>query len=149
MSVSQKCQYALRAVFELAKREGSGPAKIADIAEAQAIPARFLENILGQLKQGGFVESRRGAEGGYLLSRQSRDLTIGEIMRHVDGPFQPVACMGERGRRACKLFGSCVFLPMWEKAGAALSGVYDNTTFSDLLREEQDRIRSTALCYSI
>lgn len=59
MNVSQKCQYALRAVFELAKRRGEGPTTVADIAKAQAIPAKFLELILGQLRQGGFTESRR------------------------------------------------------------------------------------------
>ena len=63
MLVSQKCQYALRALFELAKRNGEGPVKIAAIAKAQAIPPRFLEVILSQLKQGSFVESQRGSEG--------------------------------------------------------------------------------------
>ncbi len=73
MLVSQKSQYALRAVFELARRNGGLPVKIADIAEAQAIPQRFLEVIMNQLKQGGFVESRRGKRGGYLLARSAGD----------------------------------------------------------------------------
>ena len=69
MMLTQKCQYAMRAVFELAKREGRGPVKINEIAEAQAIPQRFLENILNQLRQGGVVESRRGKEGGWPARR--------------------------------------------------------------------------------
>ena len=69
MSVSQKCQYALRAVFELASRETHDPVKIAKIAESQKIPQKFLELILSQLKQGGFLGSRRGADG-LLLRRQ-------------------------------------------------------------------------------
>lgn len=68
MSVSQKCQYALRAVFELARRRGEKPTSIREIAEAQAIPAKFLELILTQLRKGGLVESRRGIHGGYLLA---------------------------------------------------------------------------------
>ncbi len=68
MVLSQKSQYAVRAVFELAKKEGSGPVKAANIAAAQFIPVRFLENILGQLRQAGIVESVRGKEGGYRLA---------------------------------------------------------------------------------
>ena len=69
MSVSLKCQYGLRALFELARRAGNGPTRIQEIAEAQAIPPRFLENILNQLRRGGFVESRRGKAGGFVLAR--------------------------------------------------------------------------------
>ncbi len=69
MILSQKSQYAVRAVFELAKRHGAGPVAAARLAEAQYIPLRFLENILGELRQAGFVESVRGKEGGYRLSR--------------------------------------------------------------------------------
>ena len=76
--VSQKCQYAIRATFELARRNGRGPIKIGEIAEAQAIPVRFLEVILNQLRQGGFVQSRRGAGGCYLV-RQPEEIKVGEI----------------------------------------------------------------------
>ncbi|KKL10688.1 hypothetical protein LCGC14_2553300, partial [marine sediment metagenome] len=93
MNVSQKCQYALRAVFELAKRQGRGPTTISDVAEAQAIPPRFLELILGQLRQGGFVDSRRGPRGGYLLPVTSPALTIGQIIEFIDGPIAPVRCV--------------------------------------------------------
>jgi len=92
MQISQKCQYALRAVFELARRPREAPVKVGDIAEAQAIPPRFLEIILNQLKRGGFVESRRGASGGYSLARSPDELTMGEIIRFVEGPFKPVSC---------------------------------------------------------
>ena len=90
MQLSQKCQYAIRAVFQLAKEHGGGPIKIADVAEAQAIPPRFLELILGELKQGGFTESRRGKRGGYLLARPPAQITVGDIIRFVEGPLGPV-----------------------------------------------------------
>jgi len=77
MLVSQKAQYALRAVFELARRHGKGWVKISDIADTQAIPIRFLEVILGQMKQAGFVVSRRGTEGGYMLAVAPGELTVG------------------------------------------------------------------------
>lgn len=91
--VSQKCQYAIRAAFELSRRYGQGPVKIGDIAEAQAIPLRFLQVILNQLRRAGFVESKRGADGGYLLARQPDRVTAGDIVRFVEGPLVPIACM--------------------------------------------------------
>lgn len=147
--VSQKCQYALRAVFELAKHYNQGPMKIGDVAKAQAIPARFLEVILSQLKQGGFVESRRGNDGGYLLIRPPQGLTAGEIIRFVEGPLGPVMCVTTNGDDHCPLHGSCVFLPMWEKARDAMSEVYDSATLQDLLEDEARMRGRMAPTYSI
>lgn len=147
--VSQKCQYAIRAVFELAKRYGQGPVKISDIAEAQAIPLRFLEIILNQLKHVGFVQSKRGAEGGYLLARQPDRLTIGEILLCMEGPQVPVACMTDRGARLCSLHGKCVFLGMWTRAAQAVSDVYDRTSFQDLVDDETRMCNAASLTYSI
>ena len=138
MFVPQKAQYALRAIFELAKRSGRSPVKIADVAEAQAIPPRFLEVILNQLKQAGFVESRRGSEGGYMLSRQPADLSVGDVMRFMQGDMSPVDCIAGRSRSRCPLYGSCVFLPMWQRAGKAISDVLDGTSFKDLLEKEKE-----------
>ncbi len=135
MLVSQKCQYALRAVFELAKRNGGEAVKIGDIAQAQAIPARFLEIILGQLKQAGFVESKRGAEGGYFLVRPPGQLSVGEVLRFVEGPIGPVACVAGDSGEKCTLQGECVFMPMWKKAQKAMADVYDTTTFENLVDE--------------
>ena len=131
--VSQKCQYAIRAVFELAKRKGGGPVKISDIAEAQAIPPRFLEVILNQLRRAGFVHSRRGATGGYFLVRQPESMTVGEIVRFVEGPLAPVACMTDKSAGACALDGNCAFIGMWRRVAAAISEIYDGTSFQDLV----------------
>ena len=149
MSVSQKCQYSLRAVFELAKHYGEGPLKIADIAERQAIPTRFLEVILNQLKQAGFVESRRGSMGGYTMARLPSRLTTGEVIRYIEGPLSPVQCMSATNEDQCPFQGDCAFMPMWERARAALSQVYDTTTFEDLLEEEKSRHRQYVPNYSI
>lgn len=83
MLISHRCQYALRAIFELAKRSNQGPVKIAQIAEVQAIPVRFLEVILSQLKQGRFVASRRGNRGGYILAYSPAELTVGAVIRFM------------------------------------------------------------------
>ena len=137
MRVSQKCQYALRAIFELAKRNGQGPVKIAEIAEVQAIPPRFLEVILSQLKQAGFVDSQRGNEGGYFLTRKPAELSVGDIIRAVHGSIAPVNCVsGDKGDNKCPLYGDCVFLPMWKDAQQAVLDVYDNTTFDMLVERD-------------
>ena len=149
MFLSQKCQYALRAIFELAKRSGQGPVKIAEIAEAQAIPVRFLEVILSQLKQAGFTTSQRGSTGGYLLIRSPGELTVGEVIRFMQGPFGPVECVAGVSRGKCPLYGNCAFLPMWEKAQKAVSDVYNNTTFQGLVDQEKERSGKRAICYSI
>lgn len=139
MFVSQKCQYALRALFELAKQQGKGPVKIADIAEAQAIPIRFLEVILSELKQGRFVESRRGKAGGYLLAVQPERVTVGDVVRFVEGPLGPVGCVEDETpvEGVCPLHGHCVFVAMWGRVQRAVSEVYDKTTLEDLIEEEK------------
>ncbi len=149
MPISQKCQYAVRSVFELAKRQGTGATKISDIAEAQAIPARFLENILNHLKGGGFVESVRGKDGGYLLARSAKELTVGEIVRFMEGSLSPVECTAVGQKGACSMYGRCVFLSLWKRAQDALEGVYDGTTFEDLVLQETKERENCVLDFSI
>jgi Rrf2 family protein len=136
MLISQKCQYALRGVFELARRHGDKPVKIAEIAEAQAIPPRFLEVILGELKQAGFVESRRGADGGYRLIRPPESLSVEEVIRFIEGPIGPVHCVRNDSDDRCPLRGSCVFMSMWRRVQDAMTDIYRNTSFQDLLNED-------------
>ena len=140
MQVSQKCLYALRAIFELAKRKDEGPTKIADIANTQAIPLRFLESILSQLKQAGFVESHRGSNPGYVLIRSPEDLTVGEVIGFVEGPIGPTACLiGKSEVNKCPLSSHCIFMGMWEEVRDAISSVYNRTTISDLVRRENEQ----------
>lgn len=138
MNVSQKCQYALRAIFELSRRQGNGVTPISALAEAQAIPSRFLEQILGQLRQGGFVESRRGVRGGYRLVAPPEQLTVGQIIEFIDGPLTIVRCLGHSGT-ACRLTGHCAFTDLWERARRALTEVYHRTSFQDLVRQHEQR----------
>ncbi|NQU76742.1 MAG: Rrf2 family transcriptional regulator [Planctomycetes bacterium] len=149
MNISRKCQYALRAVFELAKRSVGNPTTVGEIAEAQAIPLKFLEFILGELRHGGFVESRRGIHGGYLLAVAPGALSVGDIIRFVDGPFTPVRCVaGDKGTD-CPLHGNCAFMGMWRRAGDAVAEVYDSTTVQDLIDEEQAACSEYVASYCI
>lgn len=149
MGVTQKCQYALRALFELAKREGSGSARAADIAKSQAIPKRFLEVILHQLRQGGFVEATRGKEGGFYLARPARSIIVGEIIRFVDGPIRLVDCSQDKPSFPCPLIGNCVFQELWDDARQALEQVYDTKSLIDLVDMERQLFEQGGLNYTI
>ncbi|MEO6811106.1 MAG: Rrf2 family transcriptional regulator [Isosphaeraceae bacterium] len=141
MSVSSKCYYAVRAVYALAAHDRPEPLKIAEIADRERIPIRFLEVILGQLKGGGFVQSRRGAEGGYLLAKGADQITVGEVMRFVDGPIAPVDCVSQSRPKECEFHGECHFFGFWNRVRDAISSVVDTTTFADLVRENRERER--------
>jgi len=121
MNISVKGEYALRALFDLASQAPGAPVKISEIARRQKIPQKFLELILAGLKQGGFVESRRGAEGGYLLLRSPETLTAGEVLRFVEGP---------QARRR----NDSPFADMWRRVDGAVAEVLDHTTFAELRR---------------
>ena len=134
MNISVKGEYALQAIFDLSSQPPGQPVKIADIARRQNIPQKFLELILSSLKQGGFVESRRGAEGGYLLARPASAITIGEVFRFFEG--------SQNGKSRSKRKLDSPFEDLWRRVDEAVSEVVDQTTFADLLRswtEKRDR----------
>jgi len=148
-TVSQKCQYALRAVLELARRNGSGPTSVAALAQAQAIPQRFLELIIGELRQAGVVASKRGARGGYVLMHDPSALSVSDIMKAVDTNYEPVDCEPCGGNRNCPLAGQCSFVNLWRRAGSAIHEVYDETSFQDLLEEQSGLEGMTVSDYCI
>ena len=131
MNISVKGEYALHALFDLALQRVGEPIRIADIAKRQKIPQKFLELILAGLKQGGFVESRRGAEGGYLLARAPDAITVGQVVRYVEG--------AKRAAPARKPSGADPFAETWRRVDQAVSDVIDQTTFADLVRNWRDQ----------
>lgn len=137
MLVSVKCQYALRALFELAKRKDQGLIRLMKVAEAQNIPQRFLENILNQLRQGGFVESRRGKDGGFKLGRLPQQISVHDVVAFIDGPIYPMECGGRTPLKDCSIRNSCVFIALWDEARKALETVYRGKTLHDLLESDQ------------
>lgn len=122
MNISVKGEYALQAIFDLATQPQGEPVKIADIAARQNIPQKFLELILASLKQGGFVESRRGAEGGYRLARAAEEITMGEVIRFVEN--------AKKSRRKAP----DPFREVWKRVDEAVSAILDRTTFAELAR---------------
>ena len=140
MLVNQKNQYALSAIFELATHQGKGPIKVHEISEAQAIPLRFLEVILGRLKRNGLVKSKRGYTGGYTLIKNPKIISMGDVVRYLDESIHPVECVTLNPEDStCPLRGQCSFFPMWEKVHDAIYGVFDETTIQDLI--DSDNIK--------
>jgi Rrf2 family protein len=132
--VSAKTDYAIRAALELAAAPDDKPVKGERIANAQAIPLRFLENILMQLRHAGLVESRRGADGGYRLARPASDVTLADVIRAIDGPLAGVS-----GVRPESLGFDGVAEPMrdvWIAVRASLRGVLERVTLADVVGGE-------------
>ncbi len=150
MIMSHKARYAVRAVLELSRREGTGPVKAAEIAGAQQIPVRFLENILWQLRSAGIVKSVRGKEGGYLLTKRPGDISVGQLVRVIQGPVFAADCLDPSKGVGCALAkSSCVLLPVWESAHKAMMDVYDSTSFQDLLEKGSAAYGVGVIDYSI
>ena len=131
MRVSAKADYAVRAALELAAAEGEGPIKGERIAQAQAIPIRFLENILVELRHAGLVKSQRGAEGGYWLARPASEISLAEVLRAVEGPIANV-----RGNfpQDVEYEGAAVHLrEVWIAMRANLRAVLEAVTLADVV----------------
>lgn len=135
MRISAKGDYATRAVLDLALNFKAGEvSQIHAIAERQHIPVKYLENILLLLNRAGVVRSRRGNQGGYYLARPPETITVGEVIRIVDGPLAPISCASTTAYEVCPEEAACGLRSVWLEARNALANVLDNTTFADVLK---------------
>jgi len=135
--ISQKAKYALRALVALCKAPPESSLMIAEISKAQAIPKKFLEQILLELKRAGIVMSRRGRLGGYVLLRPADKLTFGEVLRLIDGPIAPLPCLSKIAYRRCadcQDEGACEIRHVFAHVVKAQREVLDHTTFADAVK---------------
>lgn len=128
--ISAKTDYAVRAAVELAATGDEHPVKSERIATAQGIPLRFLENILVQLRQGGIVVSRRGADGGYKLAQPAEEITVADVIRAIDGPLAAVS--GERPEQLDFPGAAAPLRDVWVAVRASLRDVLEHVTLADL-----------------
>lgn len=132
MRISYKGDYALKAILELSLQYNYGEAvPIQRIAASGDMPEKFLEQILLSLKNGGFVKSKRGVKGGFFLARPPKDIIVGDVIRFIEGPTEPISCV-EEGYRGCKYLRSCIFRGVWKEVGQAISMVIDKLNFEEL-----------------
>ena len=146
MKITYKGDYALKAVLDLALHYSGESVTIHDIAQRIDAPVKFLEQVLLDLKKGGFVESRRGSIGGYLLSKPPADITIGEVVRFIEGPIEPISCVKEKYSN-CVDIRKCVFKSIWQRVAQATSDIIDNITFEELV--SQINAKQQVFSYSI
>jgi Rrf2 family protein len=148
MKISKKCQYALKAILELARYNNGNTIKTHEIADSQRISQRFIEIILNELKHGGFVESRRGNEGGYLLARDPKALTVREVIEYIQGTISVAPdALKENGDTA--LFGNEALKELWREVNGAVTEVCGNKTFADLIDIEKAKRERCIQNYSI
>ncbi|MFE4666662.1 RrF2 family transcriptional regulator [Streptomyces sp. NPDC056716] len=130
MRISARADYAVRAVLELAVRAGGEPVKAETVAAVQDIPHKFLEGILGDLRRGGIVESRRGGGGGYRLARDAAKITVADVIRTVDGPI--VSVRGERPTTLTYTGSAEPLLPLWIALRANVRKILEGVTIADI-----------------
>ncbi len=134
-TLSRKARYALRALYALANDESNGPVLIADLAEREHIPHKFLEVILLELRNAGILRSKKGKGGGYALARAPREVTLGQIIRVVDGPLAPIPCVSERAYVRCEECvseESCGTRMVMKEVRDAIAKILDGTTLADV-----------------
>ncbi len=148
MKITYKGDYALKALFQLALNYGDGGVmSINEIARLGDMPVKFLEQILLSLKKGGFVKSRRGIKGGFVLARPPKEVTVGQVIRFIEGPIEPIACVEREQYKGCKDVGSCIFRDMWKDVKLAISSVVDTLSFEELMLRHKDRSADLGAVY--
>jgi Rrf2 family protein len=138
MKISAKCDYACKALLELALHyQTRQPVQIHVIAERQHIPIKYLVQILIQMKRAGLVASRRGQEGGYQLAKEPNQIVLGEVMRLIDGPLVSLTCLDKELGQHCMLEEDCGFKPMWEDLKRVVQEAVLSITFEDIANKVQ------------
>lgn len=133
MKVSTRGEYGVRAMVSLAHRFGEGPMSIAEIARQTNIPPAYLEQLIAPLRRAELVISKRGARGGYVLSREPQNIRVGDVYRVMEGPVAPMDCVSEDvDDQNCPLIENCETRPMWIKLRDAMTEALDSTTLADL-----------------
>lgn len=141
MILSTKGRYGLKMMFELAKQYGSGTMSLRDIAKNQQLSETYLEQLISHLKKVGLVNSVRGAQGGYELSKAPIEITVGEIIRTLEGPLAPSDCVLD-DEPECGRAGYCVTRPIWEKIMDSINSVIDSITLQDMVNDYKSKIKN-------
>ena len=135
MIVSTKGRYALRVMVELAQHQGDGYVPLNVIAERQDISEKYLEQIVAQLSRAGYVRSTRGAQGGYCLTKEPDQYTVGMILRLIEGNLSSVSCLEDNPNK-CRRCNNCVTLEVWQPINDAVNDIIDHVTLQDLLEKQ-------------
>src|SRR5579863_6453802 len=151
--ISHKAKYALKAMTVLAKEFGQGPVLISDIANREGIPRKFLELILLELRNKGIVRSKKGKGGGYFLARPPRQVSVGEVLRAVQGSLAPIPCVSRSAYmrcRECREERTCGIRLLMKEVRDATARILDSASLADVLKRVEMAVRGKeALTYAI
>ena len=143
MKVSSRGEYGVRAMVALARHYGDGPMSIAAVAKDSSVPSAYLEQLIGPLRRAGLVESKRGAQGGYQLTRSPALVRVGEVYRVMEGPVAPMDCVSENpADQTCPLIDGCETRPVWLAVRDSIAATLDSMTLADLVAQGRRRRRS-------
>jgi len=136
MKVSTRGEYGVRAMVALAHHYGEGPISITAMAKESSVPYAYLEQLIVPLRKAGLVESRRGAQGGYRLSRSPELIGVGEVYRVMEGPVAPMDCVSEDpADQTCPLIEGCETRPVWLRVRDSIVDALDSMTLADLIKD--------------
>ncbi|MBP3941294.1 MAG: Rrf2 family transcriptional regulator [Christensenellaceae bacterium] len=137
MKLSTKGRYGLRAIIDLAMNGQDGPVPISSIASRQSLSESYLEQLMAKLKKAGLVTSIRGAQGGYFLAKSSDEISVGDILRALEGDINPVDCVAltQDGKLKCKNSSLCVSKYVWKRINDSITETVDAIKLSTLLEE--------------
>ncbi len=141
MKLSTKGRYGVSAIYDIALNSTEGPVSMRSVAERQMISDHYLEQLMVHLRRAGFVKSVRGAQGGYTLAKSPKEITVGDIIRVMEGPIAPVDCLlsgASTDKYYCPKSGACVTRSVWERVGSAIENLLDGITIEDLIKEHSD-----------
>lgn len=132
MRLSTRGQYGVRALVHLALNHDKGPTPLREISNLEGISYQYLEQIFMDLRRKGFVLSQRGARGGYVLAKEPSAITVGDIVRALEGPIAPVECVSDEDEECCERISKCVSRNVWKKLKDRMNEVLDEFTLNDL-----------------
>ena len=138
MKISTKGRYALRLMLDLAIYNTGEPVSLKDVARRQQISEKYLEQIISVLNKAGFVRSVRGAQGGYMLTKEPAEYTVGSVLRLTEGDLTPVSCVG-MDSVDCDRRDGCVTVRIWEQLNEAVNNVVDNITVADMVMWQKEQ----------
>ncbi|MGN0244183.1 MAG: RrF2 family transcriptional regulator [Lachnospiraceae bacterium] len=136
MKLSTKGRYGLRAMVDLATHSAKEPVSIQSIANRQAISDCYLEQLFRKLKKSNLITSIRGAQGGYILARSASEISVGDILRSLEGDLAPVECVELNQENTCAGSDSCVTKYVWKRINDSITDTVDSILLSDLIRNQ-------------
>jgi Rrf2 family transcriptional regulator, cysteine metabolism repressor len=146
MKVSTRGEYGVRAMVALAHHYGVGPMSITAVAKESSVPYAYLEQLIVPLRKAGLVESKRGAQGGYQLTRPPEEVRVGDVYRVMEGPVAPMDCVSENeADQTCPLIDGCETRPVWLKVRDSIAATLDSMTLADLVSQSKTRRDARAL----